>query len=146
MTEEKKKKKKTYLGTLSTCNKSLAEGSCGEHGWSFKAIPVLLGEGIHTTNKQRKERLETGAVLRNRRKKQQRKETREEKKEREREAPGQNRVLRTYIFFFPPFFPLEIRLFFPTAMVNSRYVVPVYDSSKSLTLSSTSASLSLSPA
>ena len=37
-------------------------------------------------------------------------------------------VARTYIFFFPPFFPLEMRLFFPTAMMNSRYVVPVYES------------------
>ena len=34
-------------------------------------------------------------------------------------------VARTYIFFFPPFFPLEMRLFFPTAMVSSCFETSV---------------------
>ena len=43
------------LGTLSTRDESLPEGSRGEHGWSLQAVPVLLREGIHAKKGEEKE-------------------------------------------------------------------------------------------
>lgn len=96
--------RKQYLGTLSTRDEGFANIFYLENRGSLNVIPILLGKGIGSANSYKNEThisIEKLIQLTKRRNMSQRIEMED-----------------TNAFFLPPFFPLEMRLFFPTAMAH----------------------------
>lgn len=86
-----------YLGTLGTSDQSLSYILSAENRRSLDIIPVLLSERIDSVTNQNLQKWKTSEMTKSRDGK---------KKTIERALRG------TYAFFFPPFLPLDIRLFF----------------------------------
>ena len=81
----------TNLCSLSPRNKGLPDVPDVEDRGSFDVVPVLLREGIDPAKHQADHKIES---------------------EMQRRTGRSAKGTKTHAFFFPPFFPLEIRLFF----------------------------------